>query len=328
MPDDYLWNREGEPDPEIERLENILGSLRHKGSPPSRWGASSRYWLVAAAAVVVAVLTVLLVHRSSWSVEPAGEVRLDARALTSAAGIGARSVVETGPDSRATLKLGILGTATLLPDTRVSVERTAISHSQLGLEHGTIKARIGAPPRLFYVSTPYAEAIDLGCAYELSIDAGRGNGWLRVTHGWVALEGAGGRVYVPRGSTVRILGKDDVSVPIRDDANAAFRDAAESAVTALPAVTPEQLRVIERTVSGDDLLTIWHLLRRADDDSRQSLARMIVDAGPDLGADAAALARGDEREIARVGKRLGVHETRWWAAWARQGFNRLKGGTS
>ena len=31
MPDDYLWDRSGPPDPEIERLERLLG--RFRGSP-------------------------------------------------------------------------------------------------------------------------------------------------------------------------------------------------------------------------------------------------------------------------------------------------------
>jgi len=31
---DYLWDRSGEPDPEVQHLEEILGGLRHRGSLP------------------------------------------------------------------------------------------------------------------------------------------------------------------------------------------------------------------------------------------------------------------------------------------------------
>ena len=31
---DYLWDRSGEPDPEVQHLEEILGALRHRGSLP------------------------------------------------------------------------------------------------------------------------------------------------------------------------------------------------------------------------------------------------------------------------------------------------------
>lgn len=33
MNDDYLWDRTGEPDPEIQELEEILGTLRHQPEP-------------------------------------------------------------------------------------------------------------------------------------------------------------------------------------------------------------------------------------------------------------------------------------------------------
>src|ERR1700744_1996973 len=34
MNDDYLWDGSGEPDPEIQKLENTLAKLRHQGQPP------------------------------------------------------------------------------------------------------------------------------------------------------------------------------------------------------------------------------------------------------------------------------------------------------
>jgi len=33
MSDDYLWDRTGEPDPEIQQLENVLGTLRYQPQP-------------------------------------------------------------------------------------------------------------------------------------------------------------------------------------------------------------------------------------------------------------------------------------------------------
>lgn len=33
MNDDYLWDKTGEPDPEIEHIERVLGQLRHQGKP-------------------------------------------------------------------------------------------------------------------------------------------------------------------------------------------------------------------------------------------------------------------------------------------------------
>ena len=33
MNDDYLWDKSGEPDPEIQQLEEILGTLRYQPKP-------------------------------------------------------------------------------------------------------------------------------------------------------------------------------------------------------------------------------------------------------------------------------------------------------
>jgi hypothetical protein len=59
MSDDYLWDRSGEPDPEIARLERTLGKLRHKPAPlvlPVARPRRSFFPALAAAAVVLLVL--------------------------------------------------------------------------------------------------------------------------------------------------------------------------------------------------------------------------------------------------------------------------------
>jgi hypothetical protein len=59
MSDDYLWDRSGEPDPEIAKLERTLGQLRHKPAPlvlPVARPRRSFFPALAAAAVVLLVL--------------------------------------------------------------------------------------------------------------------------------------------------------------------------------------------------------------------------------------------------------------------------------
>ena len=67
---------------------------------------------------------------------------------------------------------------------------------------GTIHARIWAPPRFFFVNTPSAVAIDLGCEYTLQVDDA-GAGLMRVTPGWVGFESDGRESFVPEGADVR-----------------------------------------------------------------------------------------------------------------------------
>jgi hypothetical protein len=63
MKDDYLWDKSGEPDPEIQKLEEILGTLRYQPKPLElpqdvRLQQRRNYfpWVAIAATVVIALL--------------------------------------------------------------------------------------------------------------------------------------------------------------------------------------------------------------------------------------------------------------------------------
>ena len=63
MNDDYLWDKTGEPDPQVQQLEEILGSLRYQPKPlqiPEELPLPQRRtyfpWLAIAAGVLLAIL--------------------------------------------------------------------------------------------------------------------------------------------------------------------------------------------------------------------------------------------------------------------------------
>ena len=63
MNDDYLWDKTGEPDPQIQQLEEILGTLRYQPKPLEipedlRLPRRRNYfpWLAIAASVLLALL--------------------------------------------------------------------------------------------------------------------------------------------------------------------------------------------------------------------------------------------------------------------------------
>jgi hypothetical protein len=64
MKDNYLWDRSGEPDPEVQKLENILGTLRYQPQPleiPQHIQAGRRSFSPALAiAAALALFAVLL----------------------------------------------------------------------------------------------------------------------------------------------------------------------------------------------------------------------------------------------------------------------------
>jgi len=63
MNDDYLWDKTGEPDPQVQELEEILGTLRYEPKPlqiPNKLPLPQRRnyfpWLAIAAGVLLAIL--------------------------------------------------------------------------------------------------------------------------------------------------------------------------------------------------------------------------------------------------------------------------------
>jgi hypothetical protein len=70
MNEDYLWDKSGEPDPEIEQLENTLGRLRYKPSveplplpETSRWSSRLSF---SPALAIAATLLLLLFAGGLW----------------------------------------------------------------------------------------------------------------------------------------------------------------------------------------------------------------------------------------------------------------------
>ena len=59
--------------------------------------------------------------------------------------------------------------ARLTCQARKIVSQPNISDNRLALERGRIYATILAPPQKFFVETPSALAVDLGCAYSLEV---------------------------------------------------------------------------------------------------------------------------------------------------------------
>jgi hypothetical protein len=83
MNDDYLWDKSGEPDPQIQQLEEILGTLRYQPRPlslPQRQRNYLRPLLAIAATVVIALLAGGL-----WLQVEKGEASIPAIALENSA---------------------------------------------------------------------------------------------------------------------------------------------------------------------------------------------------------------------------------------------------
>jgi hypothetical protein len=169
--------------------------------------------------------------------------------------------IETDSKSRTTLRIGEIGFVEVEPSTRVRVVKALPGEHRLALARGEIRAKISAPPKLFFVDTASGTAIDLGCEYTLSDDE-LGLGLLQVTKGWVSFQWKGVESLVPAGASCRTHPKIGPGIPYFDDASQHLKDALEG--LGVEKSTDDPLEVILSEARVRDTLTLWHLLQRVE----------------------------------------------------------------
>lgn len=324
--DPYLWDGSGDPDPEVARLEQTLGRLQHRGVPPvlpRRAAAPTRRYRLGSIAalaagvilIVAAAWLVIAMRRSSWDVSQlAGTPAIDGQAVsgTSRLAIGARLV--TDAVSRARLVVGHIGQVDVDPNTRVQLIEARGREHRMSLERGTIHARIWAPPKFFFVNTPAATAIDLGCAYTLHV-GDDGSGHLRVTHGWVGFERDGREAYIPQGAVCATRRDVGPGTPRYEDAPSGYGEA----LTLLDFGAPDApgraqaLALVLSQARRRDALTLWHLLARGTAEERaQVYDRLASLAPPPQGVTRELALRGDRTALSVWWDSLGLETGTWW----------------
>jgi hypothetical protein len=271
----YLWDRSGEPDREVEHLERLLGSFRYSkrappSSPPRR---RSRWWpalaLAAAALLVAAGLWLAArpaaVH-DSWHVSRLqGTPRVGDSALGGEGRLRVGEWLETDEDSRALVRAADIGRVEVDPRTRIRLLETSRTEHRLDLARGTIHATVVAPPRLFFVETPSAVAVDLGCIYTLEVDDS-GAGLLSVSFGKVSFERDGRESIVPRGARCRTYPGIGPGTPYFEDAPERLQRALESLDFGKWGL--DDLDTVLTHARPRDTLTLWHLLPRVEGEAR------------------------------------------------------------
>lgn len=287
MSDDYLWDRRGA-DPEVARLESLLGGLAHDAPlaplPPRR--SRRGLWFGAAGlAVAAAAAIALVVWRDGGA--PRGctggdgfAFRVDGAARCDGAAV-ARGVLpvggwlETEPGAAAAVTIADIGELTLAGGSRLGLTASDAREHRLALTRGSLTAQVVAPPRLFVIDTPGATAVDLGCAYELAV-LPDGRTRLTVTSGVVEL-GAHDRIaFVTIGHTVTTVPGAGPGTPVRVGAPAAWVELVARADRGDGAA-----RTAAVAAAGpDDTLTLWNLLANATPDARAEILARLDDLFP------------------------------------------------
>lgn len=233
---------------------------------------NSKLFVIAGIISVIAlgVIFALLVFDHSpntfWSVEKiSGYPVIESRILTDQGIIKVGEKLYTDSESRARLKVGTVGEIDVEPKSEISINETNSSEYKLLLSSGKISARTWSASKLFSITTPSATITDLGCMYYLSVDE-NGSTLLQVKSGWVLMENNYRKSLLPSGTSCSSDISKGLGTPFFNDASVKFK---------------ETLRMIdfENRITGDlpvllyearqkDLITLFHLLKRLDQESR------------------------------------------------------------
>jgi hypothetical protein len=297
MNEDYLWNRTGEPDPEIARLEQLLGRFRHKPRRDRRFRLSA---LAAAAAIIIGIVSAPLLRRgplTNWQSADGHRIR-------------AGQTIETGK-----LQSDDTGEVTVDPGSRLRLVTSTNREERFYLQRGTIHAFIWAPPGRFVVDTPSSKTIDLGCRYTLQVSQ-NGTGLLTVELGWVAFERKGIESFIPAGAAC-------VTRPDKGPGTPYFSDASPSLTQALARFDTEaDPAAIENAITSArprDALSLWHLMIRTHGDDRARVFNRfasLVTLPREVTRQA--VLKGDGKAMDAAWNALDLGDTDWWREWKRK----------
>lgn len=251
-------------------------------------------------------------NRPSWEV-----TRLDGRPT-----VGKQQIAEKGrlplgewlttdDASRAQISVGQIGEVKIEPNSRIQLVESQDDNHRLAMQRGKMEAFIWAPPRKFFVQTPSALAVDLGCSYTLEVTAD-GTALLHVTMGWVAFEWQGRESFVPAEAKCVTRPGFGPGTPYFGDASAEF----QLALAQFDTGQADSLDSVLALARKRDALTLWHLLARTDGEARGKVFDRLASLIPPPKNVTREAVLGSNREMLDVWwKELGLGDTEWWRMW-------------
>jgi len=221
MSTDYLFDRDGAPDAEVEAVEQRLAALRFDPAlhplslPPRRSPRPLRLAVIAAAALIACGVAsaAWTSWRLTWTEGKPWTMRMNDVPLT----LTPHERVSVPSGAVAAIDIARIGEIHASPGTSLSLSETHAAKHRIALDSGSLSVRVWAPPGRFAITTPAGEVIDLGCVFDLSVDDG-GTTRIHVKTGWVQMANDSGEVLVPAGTVSTMAAFHRPSVPVYTDA--------------------------------------------------------------------------------------------------------------
>lgn len=246
----------------------------------------------------------------AWEVERIeGRPKVGADRITETGKLKVGQWLETDSTSRAALKVGEIGEVAIDPNSRIRLIEAKDQDHRLELARGKLSATIWAPPRLFFVETPSATAVDLGCAYTLEVnDAGAS--LLHVTLGYVSLVASGHEAFIPAGAMCETRPGKRIGTPFQADASQAFRQALSN----FDFEKTDEIGSLESVLGEarkDDALTLWHLLSRVSGEAQNKVYdRLVKLAPPPKGITRTGVLEGNQKMLDQWWEEMGYQVMR------------------
>ena len=327
MSGDYLWDHSGPRDPDIVRLEDELRVFQQADPPPALRVHDKRRsrawigWAIGMAATVIALIGFVWQARTPAGptlqvTNLAGTPRVGSHPVDNTHELAVGRWLETDAGARARIDMEI-GQVEVDPGTRVGLLSTKPGDYRLHLARGTMHAFIWAPPGQFAVETTSSTAIDLGCAYTLSVDD-EGVGRVEVTSGWVGFEWNGRESFIPAGAVCVTRPGLGPGTPHYDDASPEFRAAIETIDLNVGPKT-NRTEALQRALSlarAKDAVTLWHLLSRVDADQRDRVFDRLAEfVPPPASVTRDGIRNGRRDMLDDWWDALGLGTASWWRTW-------------
>ena len=265
----YLWDPDAEGvsvDPDVSALEQQLAPLRFDpasrplrlpGRKPVVRRATSRWLAYAAAAVVV-------IAAGSWGFSrwrftwPAGQAwTVSTRPPSAPSQFAVGTPLLLPPSEGAVINVARIGTMQVDGGSQLALRSTQGSRHRLAMDLGRISVRVWAPPGSLSIQTPAGEVIDLGCEFDLTVDASSSG--VRVRSGWVQLENGIDEALIPAGASSEMTRTRPPGVPVFDHATPEFRTAVRRFELTADATFVDAIVANARV---GDMLTLINLIER------------------------------------------------------------------
>ncbi len=341
--DDYLWDRSGPVDPQVARLERLLGAYAHANTAGRPQVASVAPLMTVlhlsdrprrrgrAAFAAAAVLMLCAIGTRTWYqqrlhwdagrpwqvVSLQGEMRIEGRKAGPSATLDTAGLLETGPATVARLRAAGIGEIAIGEGSRLRLVETRTGRHRMALQQGRLWARVWAPPGQFGVGVPGADVIDMGCEFLLEVDAD-GSGTLSVRSGWVQVDNPRREVLVPQGTRVRLHGSGAAGSPYANDASQAFIAALEAIDGRDGMVDPAgaEMRALIAASRPQDAISLLSLLQAYPQFAEGPLFERMAQLLPGVPASRSAWEAGRIEQLNAWWAALPYPRLkRWWMQW-------------